>query len=80
MSVLRALGAKLQGHLRRLLLRPFPAAGVLCGIAKSRTLLFIAVCLNKNYSTIFPAFLSMDTGEKGNILKGILAYALNSSS
>lgn len=54
-------GAKLQGHLQRLLLRLFSACRGSLWHSVAAYSPFHCSCSNKFYSTIFPSFLSMDT-------------------
>lgn len=54
-------GAKLQGHLQRLLLRLFSACRGSLWHSVAAYSPFHCSCSNKFHSTIFPSFLSMDT-------------------
>ena len=54
-------GAKLQGHLQRLLLRLFSACRGSLWHSVVAYSPFHCSCSNKFHSTIFPSFLSMDT-------------------
>lgn len=54
-------GAKLQGHLQRLLLRLFSACRGSLWHSIAAYSPFHCSCSNKFHSTIFPSFLSMDT-------------------
>ena len=54
-------GAKLQGHLQRLLLRLFSAFRGSLWHSVAAYSPFHCSCSNKFHSTIFPSFLSMDT-------------------
>ena len=57
-------GAKLQGHLQRLLLRLFSACRGSLWHSVAAYSPFHCSCSNKFHSTIFPSFLSMDTSER----------------
>ena len=57
----KAVGAKLQGHLQRLLLRLFSACRGSLWHSVAAYSPFHCSCSNKFHSTIFPSFLSMDT-------------------
>ena len=54
-------GAKLQGHLQRLLLRLFSACRGSLWHSVAAYSPFHCSCSNKFHSTIFPSFLSLDT-------------------
>ena len=57
-------GAKLQGHLQRLLLRLFSACRGSLWHSVAAYSPFHCSCSNKFHSTIFPSFLSMDTARR----------------